>query len=433
MMNASAATLNVVIITDPTGQDVNGAAAGSMSFADNMFQSTFLLSPADKFAILSGGPDVNGVENDTARLNAIIQSINILKANGTASAAASVANNYEGDREMVGGPTIGAAVGGSFDVDVVTVSQNGTITVTPYSEGIAVLPPGTKGAIIHLRHTPGNPQADNASAVREATAIMIGEEIRDGYPATYIMGDVFKKVAIESGEKYGGGAVNIVSGITTGDMFTPTELNQTGFPMDQPYSKTDPVSGWSVAYPQAESYSTSPINGNPLQTVYAYDALRDVITVKPTNATVYVYGSDDSGIVQTTQEVVQDSVSKHGFNANYIASDINSAIKNSLLVGVNYVEPSDINIKPDTKEVGVYFQPLPDHRTAPPWNLPINSTLLDALGNLQVIIGFLLIVLVAIRNYTLFPPVKNRFKKKNTRYNIYEKLKQVKNFLRFKN
>ena len=54
-MSSVAATCNIIIITDPTGQDPNGAAAGSMSFADNMFQSTFLMSKNNHFAVLSGG------------------------------------------------------------------------------------------------------------------------------------------------------------------------------------------------------------------------------------------------------------------------------------------------------------------------------------------------------------------------------------------
>lgn len=45
---------------------------------------------------------------------------------------------------MCGGPTIGAAVGGSFDVYVVTVDDDGTITATPASGGLASLPPGKK-------------------------------------------------------------------------------------------------------------------------------------------------------------------------------------------------------------------------------------------------------------------------------------------------
>ena len=50
-MSSVAATCNIVVITDPTGNDPNGAAAGSMSFADNMFQSTFLLSKNNHFAV----------------------------------------------------------------------------------------------------------------------------------------------------------------------------------------------------------------------------------------------------------------------------------------------------------------------------------------------------------------------------------------------
>ena len=54
-MSSVAATCNIIIITDPTGKDPNGAAAGSMSFAENMFQSTFLMSKNNHFAVLSGG------------------------------------------------------------------------------------------------------------------------------------------------------------------------------------------------------------------------------------------------------------------------------------------------------------------------------------------------------------------------------------------
>ena len=135
MMNAASATLNCIIITDPTGQDPNGAAAGSMSFDENMFQSTFIFSPADKFAILSGGVDTTsttGGINDTPRLSAVISSINILKANGTAQAAASVANSYTGQRLVVGGPTIGAALTGTSGNYLIVVANDGTITVAAF-------------------------------------------------------------------------------------------------------------------------------------------------------------------------------------------------------------------------------------------------------------------------------------------------------------
>lgn len=393
-MNSAAATLNVIIITDPTGKDPNGAAAGSMSFAPNMFQSTFIYSPEKNFAVLSGGSE----DNETARLGAIVETIKRLEDNSTAANAVNSANLYKGIRIVAGGPTIGAAIGGDFDAYLVTVGGDGTITVTPYSSGVVVLPAGTKGAIIHLRHTPGNPIGGNVTAVRRDTAIMIGQEIRDGHSATDIMGDVFQKVSVESGEKYGGGAVNLVSDITTGDAFTPQDINQTGFPMDQPYSKVDPESGWGVTFPAAESYTTSPIDNSPLKTVYAYDALRDAITVSPHNATVYVYGVDTPGISSTTDDIVTYSVSKHGLNSQSIANDVNSAIDRGLLIGVNHVEPKDINIKENSKEVGVYFTSLPNHRTAPPWNLPISSMLLDTIGNMQTAIGLILVILVLFRS-----------------------------------
>jgi hypothetical protein len=404
VMNSAAATLNVIIITDPTGKDPNGAAAGSMSFADNMFQSTFIYSPDKNFAVLSGGSD----ENETSRLSAIVETINRLNSNQTPSSAVGAANSFKGIRIMAGGPTIGAAVGGDFDAYLVTVAGDGTITVTPYSKGTAVLPPGTKGAIIHLRHTDGNPIGGNVSAVRQATAVMIGEQIRDGYPATEIMGNVFQKVSIEAGEKYGGGAVNLVSDITTGDAFTPVLVNTKGYPMDEPYSKYDPESGWSVAYPAAESYTTSPLTGNTLKTAYAYDVLRSAITVSPTNATVYVYGSDLPGISTTTSEIVTYSVSKTGFNANSIAAAINSAIDRGLLIGVNHVEPKDINIRQSSKQVGVYFTPLGGGRTSPAWNLPISSSLLDIIGNLQTAIGLILVVLVLFRSTLISSFMKKR-------------------------
>ena len=51
----ASATMNVAVITDPTGKDPNGCAAGSQSFAINMFQSTFIFSQEHKMALLSGG------------------------------------------------------------------------------------------------------------------------------------------------------------------------------------------------------------------------------------------------------------------------------------------------------------------------------------------------------------------------------------------
>jgi hypothetical protein len=403
LVNTSAATCNMVIITDPTGADPNGAAAGSMSFADNMFQSTFIMSKEKHFTVLSGGEG-----NETPRLAAIIETIKRLNNGATASEAASAASGYSGIRVMTGGPTIGAAVGGSFDAYVVTVAGDGTITATPVSGGLATLPAGQKGAIIHLRNTHGNPQYGTAETVRQETAIMIGKMIRDGYPATEILGAAFEEVAKDSGEKYGGGGNNLVSSITSGDMFTPSKLNTTGYPMDEPYSKECPKDGWSVAYPAAENYQTCPYDGTALKTVYAYEALADKITVTSNSTAVSVYGTDAAGVYETTEEIVQYSVKKNGYNSATIATALNNAIDNGLLVGVNYIEPKDINIVESTRSVGVYFKPLPDHRTSPPWNLPISTSILDIVGSIQTAIGLILIILVLFRSTLISSFLKKR-------------------------
>jgi len=392
VVNTASATMNVVVITDPTGKDPNGAAAGSQSWAENMFQSTFIMSKNDHFAVLSGGEG-----NATPRLAAIVSALNTMESGGTPSQAATLANQFSGIRVMVGSATQGAAVGGYFDAYVVIVSPNGTITITPYVSGLAVLPAGDKGAIIHLLNTPGNPQYGTADAVRLQTAEMMGEMIRDGYPATAVVAAAFKNVAINAGEKHGGGAVNLVSGITTGDMFTPPAYNTTGFSMDQPYSKVSP-NGWSVAFPEADNYQTSPIDGTNLTTVYAYQALENAITVTANSVAVSVYGSDAPGITETTQEIVEASVIKNGYSNTQIASDINKAIGNGLLVGVNDVEPRDINVNQNQKAVGVYYTPLQDNRTSPPWNLPISSSILSILGNMQTAIGLILVILVLFRS-----------------------------------
>jgi len=393
---AISATMNVIVITDPTGQDPNGAAGGSMSFAQNMFQSTFLMSKDKQFVVLSGG---EGNSND--RLKAIVNSISQLENGATAATGAAAASGYSGIRLVVGGPSIGAAVGGSFDAYVIIVEDDNSIKITPYSGGLAVLPPGKKGAIIHLRNTEGNPQYGTANTVRRQTALNIGRMIRDGYPATSIVGQVFKEVSIDAGEKHGGGAVNLVSGISTGDMFTPKEINTTGYSMNEPYVKVCPNDGWSVGYPAADNYETCPIDGTPLKEVYAYDALTDAITVTQDSVTVSIYGSEAPGLSETTTEVVQASVKKYGYDANAIAGSLNKGIRNGLIVGVNYVEPKDLNVKPGSKAVGVYYTPLPNERTSPPWNLPISSFVLDILGSIQTAIGIILILLVIFRSRLL--------------------------------
>jgi hypothetical protein len=393
LVNTASATMNVIVITDPSGKDPNGAAGGSMSFAQNMFQSTFLMSKEKQFTVLSGGEGAS-----TARLKAIVETLNRLENGATAAEAASAASNFQGIRVLCGGPTIGAAVGGSFDAYVITVDENDVIKVTPYSGGLAVLQPGQRGAIIHLRNTHGNPQYGTATTVRRETAINIGKMIRDGYSATTIVGKVFEEVSKDAGEKYGGGAVNLNSGLTTGDMFTPEKLNETGYPMNEPYTKVCPQDGWSVGYPSAENYDKCPIDGSPLKTIYAYEALASAITVTQNSVIVSVYGNDETGVVETTQEIVKASVKKNGYSATAIAASINRAIDNGVLVGVNHVEPKDINVKQSSKAVGVYFTTLPDGRTSPPWNLPVSSAVLNILGNIQTAIGFVMVLLVLFRS-----------------------------------
>ena len=117
-MSSVAATCNIMVITDPSGQDPNGAAAGSMSFADNMFQSTFLMSKNNHFAVLSGGTG----SSDT-RLESIVEAVAALENNASAASVASIASQYKGARLLVGGPNIGAAIGGSFEAYVITVDD----------------------------------------------------------------------------------------------------------------------------------------------------------------------------------------------------------------------------------------------------------------------------------------------------------------------
>ena len=101
-MSSVAATCNIIVITDPSGDDPNGAAAGSMSFAQNMFQSTFLMSKNNHFAVLSGGTG----SSDT-RLDSIIDAVANLENNASAASAAAIASQYKGARLVVGGPNIG--------------------------------------------------------------------------------------------------------------------------------------------------------------------------------------------------------------------------------------------------------------------------------------------------------------------------------------
>lgn len=124
-----------------------------------------------------------------------------MENNASAASAASIASRYKGARLVVGGPSIGAAIAGSYKAYVITVDDmSNQIKVTPYSSGIATLQPGQKGAIIHLRNTEGNPMYGTADSVRKETAMNIGKMIRDGYPATTILSEALGEVAKDSGE-----------------------------------------------------------------------------------------------------------------------------------------------------------------------------------------------------------------------------------------
>ena len=392
----ASATCNVLVITDPSCEDPNGAAAGSMSFANNMFQSSFIMSKNDGYAVLSGGEG-----NGTERNYAIIDALGAMQHGSSPAAAVALSGNFKGIRLLIGGPTMGAAIGGDYNAYLVVVDESGNIRVTHHTGGVVQLPQGSKGAIIHLRNSAGNPLMGTADRVRRETAVNIGKMIRDGYPATYIVGKAMEEVAVDSGEKYGGGAINLVSLISTGDMFVPDRINTTGYPMDENYSKVCLDCGWAAGYPEAENYNVCPICNHELEVRTATDVLINEITINKDAVSVSVYGSDKVGLADITKEVVRASVKKYGYNASTIAGSINKGINNGLIVGVNYVEPSDLNVKPDVRAVGVYCNALPSGRTSPAWNLPINSIVLTIIGSIQTAIGFVLIVLVIFRTRLL--------------------------------
>ena len=396
-MSSVAATCNIIVITDPSGDDPNGVAAGSMSFAENMFQSTFLMSKTNHFVVLSGGTG----SSDT-RLDSIVQAVASLENNASATSAASIASRFTGSRLLVGGPSIGAAIGGSFNAYVITVDDTSNqIKITPYTSGVASLQPGQKGAIIHLRNTHGNPLYGTADTVRKETAMNIGKMIRDGYPATTILSEAMGEVAADSGEKYGGGGVNLISGISTTDMFTPKDMNETGYPMDEEYSKVCDECGWAMGFPSAEAYDRCPVCNSELRTVFAYEALGSTLTVSSNAVSVSVYGSDKPGLASTTKEIVEASVAKYGYDASAIAGSINRGINNGLIMGVDHVEPKDINVKQGSKAVGVYYNALPGDRSSPAWDLPIDGNILNILGSIQTAVGIILILLVVFRSRLL--------------------------------
>ena len=88
-------------------------------------------------------------------------------------------------------------------------------------------------------------------------------------------------------------------------------------------------------------------------------------------------------------------------NASAIAGSINRGINNGLIVGVDHVEPKDINVKQGSKAVGVYYKALPSERSSPAWDLPIDGNILTILGSVQTAVGIILILLVVFRSRLL--------------------------------
>ena len=68
---------------------------------------------------------------------------------------------------------------------------------------------------------------------------------------------------------------------------------------------------------------------------------------------------------------------KYGYDASAIAGSINRGINSGLLMGVDHVEPKDINVKQGSKAVGVYYKALPGDKSSPSWDLPIDGNILN--------------------------------------------------------
>ncbi|HII70023.1 hypothetical protein [Methanopyrus kandleri] len=396
LVSGASATFNMIVITDPSGKDPNGAAAASMSFAPNMFQSTFLVSKKLHVAVLAGG-----LSKGTARLEAILACIRALElGEDIESAVRAGISRSPTDRLLVGGPGKGVAVGGSYDIAVVIVKGNKIIIKQYHSSGgpnIVRIPKNVKCAVIHLRNTPGNPMYGTATKVRIEAAIMAGRMIRDGLPATEIVTRIMGYVAKKSGEKYGGGVVNITAGLSTGDTFVPPKLNARGIPMDTAYRKVCPKCGWSVAYPAASKYSRCPVCGSSLRTEYAWQVARDMITVRKDQPIVRVYGIksvyDKVSIVETVQTLVQAGKKQ----PEDIARAIDSDIDNNTLLGYDYILPGDVKVEPEANLITIYMRPLPEGYKKPPLKTPISPETLHSLGLISSAVGVALIVLGGIR------------------------------------
>ncbi len=386
----------MIVITDPSGKDPNGAAAGSMSFAPNMFQSTFLVSKKLHVAVLAGG-----LGKGTARLEAILACIRRLELGMPLEEAVRAGiEKSPTDRLLVGGPRRGIVVGGSYDVAVVLVKGN-KIIIRQYHSGsgpnIVKIPPNVKCAVIHLRNTPGNPLYGTATRVRVEAAIMAGRMIRDGLPATEVLARVMGYVAKKSGERYGGGAVNITAGLSTGDTFVPARLNERGFPMDAPYRKACTKCGWSSPFPTAARYTRCPVCGSPLKTEYAWQVARDLITVRRNQPVVRVYGVRSPYDKATIVEIVQSLIQHGKRDPEDIARAIDNAIDNNTLLGYDYVLPSDVKVEKKANVVTVYMRPLPRGYKKHPMKSPVPTEVLHALGLVGSALGVTLIVLGCVR------------------------------------
>jgi hypothetical protein len=171
--------------------------------------------------------------------------------------------------------------------------------------------------------------------------------------------------------------------------------------MDEEYSKVCDDCGWAMGYPAAEANDRCPICGSELRIVHAYEALGSALTISQNAVSVSTYGSDKPGLASTTSEIVEASVAKYGYDASSIAGSINRGINNGLLMGVDHVEPKDINVKQGSKAVGVYYTALPGDRSAPAWDLPIDGNILNILGSIQTAVGIILILLVVFRSRLL--------------------------------
>lgn len=101
----ASATMNVAVITDPTGKDPNGCAA-EVNHLQLICSSQHLYSHKNiKWHYYQGEGSSN------VRVAAIISALTQLQNNGTPEQVVNVANGFDGIRLMAVNPTQGIAVG----------------------------------------------------------------------------------------------------------------------------------------------------------------------------------------------------------------------------------------------------------------------------------------------------------------------------------